>query len=182
MARRYGDYPNIIYEIANEPNGPVNWNQHIRPYAVDVIDTIRAHDPNNLIIVGTATWSQDIHDAADNPLSDPNVAYALHFYAGTHGEELRSRIDYARSRNAAIFVSEWGVSQATGDGGVFEQETRVWIDFLNDRRISWVNWNLSDKVESSAALAPGASARGGWTQAQLSESGRLVRELIKERP
>jgi endoglucanase len=181
MASRYGEKPNVIYEIANEPNGYANWNDHIRPYAVEVINAIRQIDPDNLIIVGTGTWSQDIHHAADNPLTDSNVMYTLHFYAGTHGQELRDRIDYARNKGAAIFVTEWGVSQASGNGGVYANETRAWIDFLNQRAISWVNWNLADKNESSAALAPGASATGGWTTQQLSDSGRLVRELMRNR-
>ena len=181
MATRYGEFPNVIYEIANEPNGYANWNDHIRPYAVDVIDAIRQIDPDNLIIVGTGTWSQDIHHAADNPLADDNVMYALHFYAGSHGQELRDRIDYARNKGAAIFVTEWGASQASGNGGVYANETRSWISFLNQRAISWVNWNLADKSESSAALVPGASATGGWTSQQLSDSGRLVRELMRNR-
>ena len=179
MAQRYGNHPNVIYEIANEPNGNVNWNQHIRPYAMDVISAIRQIDPDNPIIVGTGTWSQDIHHAAENPLPQANVLYALHFYAGTHGQELRNRIDYARSLNAAIFVSEWGSSQASGGGGVFVSETRTWIDFLNQRNLSWVNWSLADKNETSAALAPGASTQGGWSDSQLSPSGRLVRELMR---
>lgn len=79
MAGLYGSSPNVIYEIANEPNGGVTWNGQIRPYALEVTDTIRSKDPDNLIIVGTGTWSQDIHDAADNQLPDPNTLYALHF-------------------------------------------------------------------------------------------------------
>lgn len=179
MARRYGNYPNVIYEIANEPNGSVNWNNQIRPYAVDVIREIRQIDPDNIIIVGTGTWSQDIHHAADNPLPYSNVMYTLHFYAGTHGQYLRDRVDYARSKNAAIFVTEWGTSQASGDGGVYENDTRTWINFLNSRGISWVNWSLCDKNEASAALAGGASATGGWNDWNLSPSGKLVRSLMR---
>jgi aryl-phospho-beta-D-glucosidase BglC (GH1 family) len=179
MATRYGDYPNVIYEIANEPNGSITWHGDIRPYAVDVVDAIRVIDPDNLIIVGTNTWSTDIHVAAEFPLSDPNVAYALHFYAGSHGEWLRKRIDYVRALAVPVFVTEWGVSDASGGGGVFEEQTRTWINFLNDRNVSWVNWNVSDKDESSAALAPGASRRGGWDASELSPSGRLVRALMR---
>lgn len=179
IASRYGNTPNVIYEIANEPNGYANWNQHIRPYAVDVINAIRSIDPDNVVIVGTGTWSQDIQDAADNRLSDRNVMYTLHFYAGTHGQYLRDRVDYARSKNAAIFVTEWGTSEASGDGGVYDSQTRTWISFLNQRGISWVNWSLCDKTEASAALAPGASATGNWQDYNLSASGRLVRELMR---
>ncbi|RLM26555.1 1,3-beta-glucanase [Brenneria alni] len=179
MAGLYGSSPNVIYEIANEPNGNVTWNEHIRPYALEVTQTIREKDPDNIIIVGTGTWSQDVHDAADNPLPDANTMYALHFYAGTHGQFLRDRIDYAQSLGAPIFVSEWGTSGASGSDGPFLPESQTWIDFLNNHGISWVNWSLADKSEASAALAPGASTSGGWTEAELSASGKFVRELIR---
>lgn len=57
----------------------MNWKRDIKPYAEEVISVIRKHDPDNLIIVGTGTWSQDVNDAADDQLKDANVMYALHF-------------------------------------------------------------------------------------------------------
>ncbi|WP_078579508.1 cellulase family glycosylhydrolase [Salipaludibacillus agaradhaerens] len=181
MSELYGDYPNVIYEIANEPNGSdVTWDNQIKPYAEEVIPVIRNNDPNNIIIVGTGTWSQDVHHAADNQLADPNVMYAFHFYAGTHGQNLRDQVDYALDQGAAIFVSEWGTSAATGDGGVFLDEAQVWIDFMDERNLSWANWSLTHKDESSAALMPGANPTGGWTEAELSPSGTFVREKIRE--
>ncbi|WP_208231315.1 cellulase family glycosylhydrolase [Brenneria izadpanahii] len=178
MAERYGDSPNVIYEIANEPNGNVTWNKQIRPYALELTRTIRAKDPDNIILVGTGRWSQDVQDAADNPLPDANTMYVLHFYAGTHKLSLRERLDDAQRRGIPIFVSEWGTSEAAGDGGPFLAESRIWLDFLNARGISWVNWSLSDKAEVSSALAPGASPSGGWTDADLTASGKFVRKQI----
>lgn len=100
--------------------------------------------------------------------------YTLHFYAGTHGKELRDRIDAAMKKGIGIFVSEWGTSRADGNGGVFTKEADVWLDFLDQKGISWANWSLCDKSETSAALKPGASANGGWKQGDLSESGKYV--------
>ena len=174
MAQRYKDTPNVLYEICNEPNGGVSWAGDVKPYAQAVTDAIRAVDPLGVILIGSPTWSQDINQAADDPVIGTNLMYTLHFYAGTHGASLRERIDYARSKGAAIFISEWGTSRADGGGGVFLNEAGEWLDFLNARQISWCNWSLCDKNETSAALAPGASANGGWTEAQLSESGRFV--------
>lgn len=179
MATLYGNTPNVIYEIANEPNGNVSWAD-VKSYAEEVITAIRAIDPDGVVIVGSPTWSQDIHLAADNPVSHSNVMYALHFYAGTHGQFLRDRITYAMNKGAAIFVSEWGTSDASGNGGPYLPQSKEWIDFLNARKISWVNWSLADKDESSAALLPGASTTGGWTDAQLSESGKWVRDQIRQ--
>ncbi|MGE9751919.1 cellulase family glycosylhydrolase [Bacillus inaquosorum] len=178
MSSLYGNTPNVIYEIANEPNGDVNWKRDIKPYAEEVISVIRKHDPDNLIIVGTGTWSQDVNDAADDQLKDANVMYALHFYAGTHGQFLRDKANYALSKGAPIFVTEWGTSDASGNGGVFLDHSREWLNYLNSKNISWVNWNLSDKQESSSALKPGASKTGGWPLSDLSASGTFVRENI----
>lgn len=178
MSSLYGSTPNVIYEIANEPNGDVNWKRDIKPYAEEVISVIRKNDPDNIIIVGTGTWSQDVNDAADDQLKDANVMYALHFYAGTHGQFLRDKANYALSKGAPIFVTEWGTSDASGNGGVFLDQSREWLNFLNSKNISWVNWNLSDKQESSSALKPGASKTGGWRLSDLSASGTFVRENI----
>ena len=65
IAKRYGHTPNIIYEIYNEPLDTTDWNRVVKPYAERMIKTIRAIDPDNLIIVGTQTWSQDVDKAAD---------------------------------------------------------------------------------------------------------------------
>ncbi|MGY0433012.1 cellulase family glycosylhydrolase [Bacillus rugosus] len=178
MSTLYGSTPNVIYEIANEPNGDVNWKRDIKPYAKEVISVIRENDPNNIIIVGTGTWSQDVNDAADDQLKDANVMYALHFYAGTHGQFLRDKANYALSNGAPIFVTEWGTSDASGNGGVYLNQSREWLNYLNSKNISWVNWNLSDKQESSSALKPGASKTGGWPLSDLSASGTFVRENI----
>ena len=174
MARRYQDTPNVLYEICNEPNGSVSWDGSVKPYAQRVIRAIRASSPKAVILVGSTTWSQDIHLAAADPLEGENLMYTLHFYAGTHGEQLRQRVDNALAKGLPIFVSEWGASRADGSGGVFLQESQVWLDFLESRGISWCNWSLCDKNETSAALRPGTSPEGPWGQEELTESGWFV--------
>ena len=185
VSQRYAGVPNVIYEIANEPNsngpgGNVQWSSHIKPYANEVIPVILANDPNAVIIVGTANWSQFVDDAAADPLTFENVLYAVHFYACTHGQWLRDRVSSALSQGAAVFASEWGTSEASGGGNACTGEADVWLDFLKTNKISWANWSLADKQETSAALAPGAPTTGGWTQGQLSPSGQYVRQKIKE--
>ncbi len=180
MATLYGEYPNVIYEICNEPNGKdVTWNDSIKPYADEVIKEIRKIDADNIIIVGTDTWSQGINAVEKAPLDFKNVMYALHFYSGTHKEWLRDRIDESLAKNIPVFVSEWGTSLANGTDGVYTAETMEWINFLDERKISWVNWSLCDKIESSAALLSSASSKGGWEDSDLSESGLLVKYILK---
>lgn len=173
-AERYKNSPAVIYEICNEPNGNISWSGNVKPYAERVIPVIRSIDPDAVILVGSPQWSQNVNEAADDPLSFDNIMYTCHFYAGTHGQWLRDRIDYALSKGAPVFISEWGTSAADGNGGVFTEQSREWLDFLNERGISWANWSLCDKNETSAALSPGASSDGGWSDNDLSASGRFV--------
>ena len=174
MARRYQNSPAVLYEICNEPNGGVSWSRDIKPYAQRMISVIRSHSPRSVILVGSSTWSQDIHLAAADPLEGDNLMYTLHFYAGTHGGELRDRVDSVLAQGLPVFVSEWGTSRADGGGGVFLEQSKVWLDFLERRGISWCSWSLCDKDETSAALRPGVSPDGPWSQADLSQSGQFV--------
>lgn len=180
VARRYGHLPNVIYETYNEPLN-VSWKEVLKPYHQAVIDTIRYYDADNLIVCGTPNWSQDVQVAAADPLPDKNVAYTLHFYAGTHREELRAKAYTALYNGAALMVTEHGVTQANGDDGIFEEETQKWWKFMDDHQLSSCNWSLADKDESSAALKPGTTAFGGWTEGMLTPSGVLIRNYLRSK-
>lgn len=180
MAQRYGKYPNVIYELYNEPLD-VSWSVVLKPYHQAVIDTIRHYDPDNLIICGTPNWSQDVDFAANDPLEGNNIAYTLHFYATTHRQELRSKALRALEKGIALMVTEYGTTEASGDGVVDKTETQVWWQFLDDHHISWCNWSITDKNESSAALKSGASPQGGWQQEDITESGLFVRNAIRQK-
>jgi endoglucanase len=175
MSKKYANVPNVIYEICNEPNGYVNWRNSIKGYAERVIPVIKVNSPKALIIVGTATWSQSIEEPADDPLKFDNLAYALHFYSGSHGAWLRERISYALSKGLTIFVSEWGVSQANGSGGTYPESTRDWLSFLDSKKISYVNWSLAPKAETSAILKTSARPDGNWKDEDLSSAGLMVK-------
>jgi endoglucanase len=177
MARTYGTRNHVIYEIYNEPL-QISWSGTIKPYAQAVISAIRAIDPDNLIVVGTPSWSQDVDVAAADPIGGTNIAYALHFYAGTHGQYLRDKAQTALNRGVALFVTEWGSVNANGDGGVATAETNAWMSFLKSRNISHANWATNDKAEGASALVPGASTSGGWSANQLTASGTLAKQII----
>jgi endoglucanase len=181
MAQTYGGTPNVIYEIYNEPDYE-SWSE-VKQYSIDIITAIRKIDPDNLIIVGSPHWDQDIHLAADDPIAgQTNLAYSVHFYAGTHGLELRDRVDYALGKGLCIFASEWGTSEADGGSNhkAYLAESATWLSYLAAKKISWCNWSLADKDEASAALVPGASASGGWTPGALTASGKYVRDEIRK--
>jgi len=182
IAQKYGDLPNLIYETWNEPLPQYSWAESVRPYHLSVIGAIRARDPDNLVVAGTPSWSQDVDIASETPLPFSNVAYTLHFYAGTHKAALRAKTEAALARGVAIFITEWGTTNADGDGGVDVEETQRWWQFIADNQLSDLNWSIADKDEASAALRPGASGRGGWTPAQISPSGHLVRDRLRALP
>lgn len=182
MAQKYGDKPNVIYEPFNEPM-QVSWSGLVKPYLQAVIDTIRLYDPDNLIVCGSPTWSQDVDIAASDPLTGENLAYTLHFYAGTHKKSLRDKAKRAMDKGIALMVTEFGTTDATGDGPVNKEETRLWFDFIEAHNLSWCNWSIADKVESSAALKPNASPTGQWTEDQLTASGAFIRnEILAKNP
>ncbi len=174
MARRYKDTPAVLFEICNEPNGGATWSGSIKPYAEQIVAAIREQSPKAVILIGSSTWSQDVHLAAADPVAGSNLMYTCHFYAGTHGQWLRQRIDDAMKQGLPIFVSEWGTSAADGSGGVFLEEARRWTEFMKERNISWANWSLCDKNETSAALRPGTNPSGGFGESDLSDSGQFV--------
>uniref|UniRef100_A0AC34RIA3 Glycoside hydrolase family 5 domain-containing protein n=1 Tax=Panagrolaimus sp. JU765 TaxID=591449 RepID=A0AC34RIA3_9BILA len=140
ISQTYKGRDNIIYEIYNEPTN-VSWSNDLKPYHIEVIKAIRKNDPNNVIIVGTPIWSQNVDDAANDPLQGfENIAYTLHYYAGTHKEALRNKAKYAISKNLPIFVTEYGLVNSDGNGDVNEEESNKWWRFLDDNKISYINW------------------------------------------
>ena len=180
MASAYGQHPNVIYEIYNEPLQETDWSTVIKPYAEAVITAIREIDPDNIIVVGTQSWSQDVDKAADDPITGfTNIAYSLHFYAGTHKQKLRDKAEYALNKGLALMVTEWGSVDADGDGEVDKAETRLWMEFLRKHNLSHCNWAFNSKAESASVFKPGTNPAGPWTKKDLTESGRLVKDIIQ---
>lgn len=178
MSALYKDHKNVLYEICNEPNSNVSWDS-IKSYAREVIPVIRANDPDAVIIVGTPTWSQDIHQAASAPLEYENVLYALHFYAATHTGWLRERLESCMAQGLPVFVSEFGTCDASGNGNNDFWQAAQWLDLLDNYSISYCCWNLANKAETSSVIAPGCSRVSGWNPGELSESGKWIYEHFR---
>lgn len=181
VAKRYSKVPNVIYETYNEPLQNAVWATQIKPYHEAVIAAIRRHDSKNLIVCGTRSWSQQVEEASLSPLKGSNIAYALHFYSGTHKQWLRDNATKALKNGAALFVTEFGTTEASGNGPVDQEETQKWWEFCDANGISWCNWSVADKNESSAVLKPGASPTGKWKDSEISPSGLFVREELRRK-
>jgi endoglucanase len=178
VAKKYGHHPNVLFEPYNEPLN-VDWASVIKPYHAHIIAAIRAHS-QNIIILGTRNWCQELDEATANPVDDDNVAYCLHFYASSHGAFLREKAQKALDRGRAVFVSEWGTCEYTGNGALDLDEVNAWHNWMDQNVLSSANWAISDKQESCSALLPGASAEGNWNgEEHLTESGRWVRRKIQ---
>jgi len=179
MAKKYKNVPNVIYEIWNEPDY-YTWPE-VKAYSEELIKTIRAIDPDNIILVGNPHWDQDIHLVAEDPiLNQTNIMYAMHFYAGTHKQWLRDRTDAAIAKGIPIFVSECAGMEATGDGPVDEAEWKAFLNWMEASKISWVVWSVSDKNETCSMLLPRAPSTGNWTDDLLKSWGKISRESIRK--
>lgn len=181
MATQYGKYPNIIYEIFNEPDYET-WAE-VKKYSIEIISTIRAIDADNIILVGSPRWDQDILAPANDPIKGfQNLMYSVHFYAGTHKQWLRDNTDIAISKGLPIFISECAGMEASGDGPINYEEWKKWIDWMDLKGLSWITWSVSDKNETCSVLYPSAASNGGWKDADLKESGLKAREYLKNYP
>lgn len=180
MASTYKDYNNVFYEICNEPCNGTTWSD-IKKYAEEIIPVIRKYDKDGVIIVGTPNWSQYVNEAAANPVKGyDNIMYTLHFYAGTHKEELRNTMVNAIKAGLPVFVTEYGICDASGNGAIDEYQAGEWVKTMDKYNISYVMWNLSNKSETSAVLNNWCNKVEGFTDEDLSPAGKwLIKQLAK---
>jgi endoglucanase len=179
MAKEYGNYPNVIYEIFNEPEHQT-WDE-IKAYSIELIKTIRAIDAKNIILVGNPHWDQDIDIVADDPIKGfSNIMYTVHFYAATHKQTLRDKCNYALKKKIPIFISESAGMEATGDGPINDDEWTKWITWAEANKISWITWSVADKNETCSVLYPSANSNGNWNDKDLKESGIKTRQLLRK--
>jgi endoglucanase len=199
LSQKYGYFPNILWETANEPNTlSTNWSESLLPYHKKVLNAIRLYDKDglgdNIVICGTGVWSQEVDAPIGNEVTDPKgqVMYTVHFYAGTHGQWLMDRVEKALDGGLAVFCTEWGMSDADGgrNGKVYTTESENWLDFFDANGVSWCNWSLARSAHSSSAFKPNATSfprdsdQDGvpnWRISDLSTSGIYVREKMREK-
>ncbi|WP_081861343.1 cellulase family glycosylhydrolase [Butyrivibrio sp. AE2032] len=177
ISTSYPSCPNLIFEICNEPNGETTWTD-IYNYAQKVIPVIREHNPQAVIIVGTPVYDRTLMAAARKPLPYDNVMYALHFYAGSHKEDLQAELLEGLERGLPVFISECGLTEASGDGPIDYEAAGVWFNILRDRGISYTIWSFSNKDETSAMFYPDYDPQYSFTDANLTPAGYWAKQLI----
>lgn len=180
-ATMYKDHDNVLYEICNEPTG-TNWysgnGKDLYTYCSEVIETIRAIDPDAIIICGTNTWSQDVDQVAAKPMKDlgyKNIMYTFHFYSATHKENLMEKVRLATKDGTPIFVTEFGICSADGNGSYDAENADRWIALLDELNISFACWSYSNCNEKSAYFKSSCSNAGGdWTADDLTTTGKWL--------
>lgn len=179
ISKKYSKYPNIIYEIFNEPDHE-SWAE-VKAYSKEIIKVIRENDPKNIILVGSPHWDQDVDLAAADPiLGYHNIMYTMHFYAATHGKDLRDKTDKAIQSGLPVFISESAGMEASGDGPLDLKAWQEYIDWMEARKLSWLTWSVSDKDETCSILKKSAKSEGNWKEEDLKESGIKVREFLRK--
>ena len=178
ISLEYADHDNVIYEICNEPNGGTSW-QEIRDYAQEIIGVIRENDRDGVIVVGTPNWSQMVDQAASDPIRGyENIMYTLHFYAATHKEDLRNIMKTAVEQGLPVFVTEYGICDASGNGMIDQEQASEWVSLMDTYGISYVAWNLSNKNETSAILRTDCKKTSGFEAEDLSSSGKWLFQML----
>lgn len=180
MSREFKGYNNVIYEICNEPNNGTSWKE-IKSYARSVISTIRKNDKKAVIVVGTPTWSQDVDQAAADPIKGDNIMYALHFYAATHKADLRNKMTAAINKGLSVFVTEYGICDASGNGAIDKKEADRWIQTMDEYGVSYIAWNLSNKQESSSIIKSSCSKVSGFKKSDLSDEGKWLYSMLRKK-
>ncbi len=178
MSAKYKDYDNVIYEICNEPNGGTSWSD-VKSYAEEIIPIIRKNAPDAIIIVGTPNWSQDVDIASQDPIKGyDNIMYAAHFYAATHTDNIRSKVQTALDNGLPVFISEFSICDASGNGAIDYGQADKWFDLINSNNLSYAGWNISNKDETSSLIKSSCSKTSWWEESELSETGVWLRKTI----
>lgn len=177
-AGKYSAYDNVIYEICNEPNG-VQWSE-VKSYAERIIPVIRAKDPGAVIIVGNPDWSKDLISVQADPLEFENIMYTLHFYSATHGQSVLETAENASKSGLPIFVTEFGVTAASGDLPRDIESADRWIEMLERENISYCMWSLAKAPEACSMVRAAVPKYSGFTEEDYTESGIWLLKTIKK--
>lgn len=175
ISERYGQTPNILYEICNEPNGDTTW-EDITAYAAMVIPAIRKNAPEAVVLVGTPNYSSRLRDAMASPLPFSNLLYSCHKYIDVSPEAEDSQeywLQKAVETGFPVFVTEWGINGSEGEN-MDLANARQFVKFLNENQISWCGWALSNAEEIHGTISPDSDKLSGWGWEDLTPGGRLM--------
>jgi len=110
MAPRFANDGNVLFELFSEPtDGAGNWGL-VKGRMQAWVNIVRTYTADNICLVTGPCYSQQIGQAATNPVEGDNIVYTMHFYGATWRTGLSwltTQID-AVAPLYPIMVSAWG--------------------------------------------------------------------------
>lgn len=178
IAPKLKDATNVIYEAFNEPINiaapTLGWAAYA-PAAQQLVDTIRAGAPNNLIILGSPSWCQQ-PAGASGAVTGTNVVLSAHIYPGNWNATFKAQVDTAAAAYP-LFISEWGYGVDDPKDTVGYTSSPTWgtelQTYIDGKGASWTAWVTDDswtpKMFSSVAsgtLTPFGTLTKDWLVAK----------------
>jgi aryl-phospho-beta-D-glucosidase BglC (GH1 family) len=164
IAPKFAGASNVLYEPFNEPiDTNVAWSA-LKPAVQQLIDTIRAGAPKNIIIVPSNTWDQRPGDAVSDPPTGTNLMYTAHIYANNWNATFQSQVAKATAK-APVFITEWGY--ANSGPASFGTSLQTTVD---GNGASWTAWVTDNAWWPSMFADP--------TLTTLTDFGTLVKSWL----
>lgn len=170
FATKWGEFPNVMYEIYNEP---MTDNGTVVEYAKKVIPTIRAIDDDNIIIVGSTQYSREPGNVTAAGQGYSNIAYTWHGYVewGHQGDWNNAG---SWNNGVPIVVTEWGLDWSKRDGGL--------LNIYKERSLINCFWSMSNKGGDDAKwsiLKDDVYKTSDWSDSDMTENGAYLLGIAK---
>ena len=178
------------YILINERNKGIHIIDNSNPAVPNNVGFIEIAGNIDMAVKNNTLYADSYTDLLAIDITDPTTPI------------LQKRVNDAFAENFSINEAEGGILieyeavehietydcdeeppiQPNQNGGVFIDESEIWLEFLDERSISWCNWSIADKAESSAIFLPNFNPDGDWPEDRISESGLYVRgKLLEDR-
>jgi hypothetical protein len=178
VAPKLKDAPNVIFEAFNEPisisrsGSAARWAE-FKPYAQELVDTIRAAAPDNLILLSSPSWAQLPGEAAASPVTGTNIVLVAHIYPGNWSSAFEAQITQALA-TYPVAVTEWGylTDDSSDTVGYADPSWGTELQsFMDASAVSWTAWVADD------SWAP--PLFDSMTSGTLTSFGTLVRNWLE---
>lgn len=173
FSQLYANTPNVMYELCNEPlKSSVS---DVVAFAVPLINIIKNNIQNPVIVVGSADWSNvSSQYSAFQNANITDVFISSHNY----GTNVSSTYRTSWNNGVPIFITEWGNSGSSGDGGGSVVNTQAMLDFYHETGIPNAFWKFTDQTMTTSALKNRGSINSsyysnGFGDGDLSTNGTL---------
>lgn len=176
FAKKWGKYPNVMYEIFNEP---IDANSVVVDYAKKVIPTIRDVDPDNVIIVGSTQYSREPHNVTSAGQGQTNIAYTWHGYSQySHEYDWNEHADW--NDGIPVVVTEWGVNESGSDKSNGNNGKGM-REIFRDHGVIHCFWSMSNKDgedERWSILKKTCSKKADWSDGDMNNNGKTQLQMV----